>query len=308
MKTAFIFDGQGAQKPGMGKDLVENYSACGRVFTYAQECMKLDFCSICFGERTDLLSQIKFAQPAIMVMSLAIFELLKEYGIYPSAVAGHSLGEYAALTASEMVSLKDAFYLIRVCAEEVQICSSEQNAMMCAVLGVSPELICAVCEQIPGVVKPTNYNCPEQTVISGEMSAVKQAIDKLKGKAKRMIPLKIPGAFHTEMMHSAAASFQNKTEKICTQSPKYDFYSGIQGKRLENLKVSDYFSQHMVQPILFTDMLHSMEEDGIHRYVEIGPGRGISRFVKSTLPEADSYYINDETSFRKYLNKVKNEK
>lgn len=304
MKTAFLFSGQGAQHIGMGQDLIHHYPICRDVFNCAGDILGFDLEKICKDGDEKTLMKTDIAQPATMAVSLASFFLLKNSGILPNAVAGHSLGEYAAMVASEMLSLEDGFKIIKIRAQLMQEAAEKQNGMMCAILGPDAKEVEKVCAHISGGwVKPVNYNSPKQTVIAGDAPAVTAAMEELKEKARRIIPLKTAAAFHTPFMQSAADALKEELQKFSFHSPKYCFYSNITGTEISDFSnMPELLANHMVSPVLFVQELNQMYQQQIHTFIELGPGKVLQGLVKKTLPaDTAAYTVNDKASFEKVL-------
>lgn len=288
--TAVLFSGQGSQFAGMAKDFYDGYDCAKQVFAAADEALGYRLEDIVFDEDPTELNKTVHSQPAIMACSLCALEVYKQQGGEFKAVAGHSLGEYAAMAASGMLSVYDAFRLIKIRAEAMQKAADNSDGVMCAVIGPAPAEVEAACKAVDGYAVPVNYNSPVQTVIAGEESAVAAAeeIIKTTGKAKRikLVRLNVASAFHSEIMRPAADEFLAAAKDFTFAEPTCDFYSNVKGGRLTDFSdMAGLLSQHIVSPVRFTDELAAMAAAGCDRFVECGPGKVLTGLVKKTLPE-----------------------
>lgn len=304
-KNVFLFSGQGSQYVGMGKELCEIHRPSMQVFECAGDILGFDLAAVCFnGEETEL-SKTSVAQPAIMATSLAALEYIRAEGIEYHAVAGHSLGEYAALVASGMLSMEDGFRVIKHRAEAMQECATGQSGAMMAVLGVSAEEVEQVCRQIEVYVVPVNYNSPVQTVIAGEAEAIDLAEEKFAELGKRTAKLKVSAAFHSKFMQPAADKFYSEIKDIPFNSPNVDFYCNLTGKKLEETTdIPSYLAKHLVSPVQFVTELNSLFADGFTNYIELGPGRVLTGLVRKTLKGITAVNIENQKSFEQALAKL----
>lgn len=299
--TAVLFSGQGSQFAGMAKDFYDSFDCAKQVFAAADEALGYRLEDIVFDEDPTELNKTVHSQPAIMACSLCALEVYKRQGGNFGAVAGHSLGEYAAMAASEMLSVYDAFRLIKLRAEAMQKAADNSDGVMCAVIGPAPAEVEAACKSAGGYVVPVNYNSPVQTVIAGEENAVAAAeeIIKTTSKAKRvkLVRLNVASAFHSEIMRPAADEFLAAAKDFVFAEPKCEFYSNVKGSRLADFSdMAALLSQHIVSPVRFTDELAAMSAAGFDRFVECGPGKVLTGLVKKTLPEAKAEKFELEKS------------
>ena len=312
MKTAFLFPGQGAQTVGMGKDIYENYKEAREIFEKAGEISGMDIKKICFDGPEEILMKTENTQVAILTTSLAILEIIKKKGVNAEIAVGLSLGEYAALIYGGYISFEDGIKLIQkrgYYMENFVGTKDNEEYSMAAVIGLDSETIENVCSEIKErgeFVVPANYNCSSQTVISGTNNAIDIAIEKLKEcGAKRVIKLKTSGPFHTEKLEKASELFKKELDNI-------QFRNGNGVGVIKNLDggfytkqddISEILAKHITSPVRFDKAIQLMKSQNIERFIEIGPGRTLTGFVKKDYPEAKLYNINNLESLEKFINK-----
>lgn len=299
-KTGILFAGQGSQYEGMGSELLSLFPNLNYIYECASDVLGFDLKSTCFTESAEELAKTEIAQPAIMATSLLAFEAVKTLGIVPSAVAGHSLGEYAAMVASEMLSLEDGFRVIKARAAAMGECAKGQDGKMCAVLGLTADEITTVCESVDGYVVPVNYNSPAQTVIAGERAAVETAMAKFAEMGKKAVPLAVSAAFHSKLMQSGADNFYEAIKNITFEAPVVPFFSNVYGKELTDFSdMPSYLKAHLVSPVKFVDELNAIKESGISNFIECGPNKVLTGLVKKTLSEVTALNVENEKTFAK---------
>lgn len=292
--NAFLFAGQGSQYVGMGKALLEANPEFEYLYNTASEILGKDMKDICFNSEDTELAKTINSQPAIMLTSLLCFEVAKKNGISFDAVAGHSLGEYASMVASGMLSLEDGFKVIKARAEAMD---KANGGLMYAILKVSIEDITKVCHDIEGYVVPVNYNSPVQTVIAGEDSAVLKAVETLTSMKARCVKLNVSSAFHSDIMKPCAEEFYNSIKDIQFKNPTIRVYSNLLGRELTDFSdMPSLLKEHMISAVHFTDELNSMSNDGFDTFIELGPNKVLSGLVKKTLKGATVLNIEDVAS------------
>ncbi len=287
-KTIFLFSGQGSQYKEMGKEFYDTIPACKAVMDKAQEILGFDLAKIVFEGEESELSRTVISQPAILAMSLMCLEAANSKGIECSAVAGHSLGEYAAMAASGMLSYNDAFLAIKYRSEAMEKAANANPGGMAAVLGLSAEAIEEVCAEIESsgdFITPVNYNSPAQTVVAGTLEALAKAETALCEKgAKRVVRLAVSAAFHSKLMQSAADEFYEKAKSITFKAPEKAFYCNVYGNRLTDFSdMPAYLAKHICSPVRFTDELNLIKADGYENFIELGPNKVLTGLVKKTL-------------------------
>lgn len=301
-KTCFLFSGQGSQYKGMGQELLSLCSNANEIYECGSDILGYDLKNICFNSEDEVLAQTKNSQPAIFATSLVAFKAVIEKGIIFDAVAGHSLGEYAAMTASGMLTLEQGFNVIKKRAYAMSECTRGQDGAMCAVLGLTADEISAVCDEISGYVVPVNYNSPAQTVIAGESAAVSSAMVKFADMGKKTIKLAVSAAFHSKLMQSAADTFYNDIKEVVFASPKVDFYSNVTGEKLTDFSdMPSYLKQHLVSPVKFSDELFCLQSDGYTRFIECGPNKVLTGLVKKTLKDVTALNVENEKTLSKLM-------
>ncbi len=328
MKTAFLFSGQGSQYPGMGAELAEKSSAAKRILECGSDIMGFDMLKTLTGSTPEELAQTRLSQPAIFTVSLLALAAARENGIDNCAVAGHSLGEYAAMYASGMLGMEDAFKAIKLRSEAMakvseatggsrtlqsqsQTCGTDaaqpsSGGSMAAIIGSDNETIEKVCGEVNGFCAPANYNSPQQTVIAGETAAIDEAIAKFAELGKRAVKLAVSAAFHTKMMSEAAEEFKASIAGFRFSAPGCDFYSNLYGRRLEDFSdMPSYLAAHICSPVKFTSELEAMNEAGIEAYVELGPGKVLTGLVKKTFRGANAMQIENAETLEKALAALK---
>lgn len=308
MKTAFLFPGQGAQYIGMGKDFFDAFEEAREVYEIAEKVSGIDVKKLCFNETEENLMKTENTQIAILTTTLAILAVLDKKGIKAEMTAGLSLGEYAALIYGGYISLEDGIYLIKKRGYYMGNFLPKEEYGMAAVIGLNSETIEEICTQIredeKEFIVPVNYNCSVQTVISGTKTAITTATEKLKeAGAKRVIELKTAGPFHTEKLMKAKELYREELEKVEFKSGNgvqviKNIY-GLPYKKEDDMK--EILANHIVSPVRFDKTIMTMKENGITNFIEIGPGKTLTGFVKKDYPDANVYNINTLESFEKFI-------
>lgn len=307
MKTAFLFSGQGSQYPNMGAELAKAYAKTKVILECGSDIMGFDLLKKLTESTPEELAQTRLSQPAIFTVSLLALCAARENGLSCSAVAGHSLGEYAAMYASGILPLEDAFKAIKLRSEAMAKAAENSKGAMAAVIGCENSVIEEVCAGVSGYCAPANYNSPVQTVIAGEENAIAEAMEKFAEKKIRCVKLAVSAAFHTKLMKPAADEFKEEIMGFTFSEPQCDFYSNLYGKKLDALpNMPEYLAAHICSPVKFADELNAMNEDGIDCFVELGPGKVLTGLVKKTLKGVINVNIEDCATLEKALEAMKN--
>ena len=310
MKIGFLFSGQGAQTVGMGKDLYEKFTEVQNLYEVAKSITKIDVAKISFNGPEDVLNKTQNTQLAILIECLGIVDVLRKNKIVPNAMAGLSLGEYTALIADNIFSLENGINIVSKRGKIMQDFTPEGNWKMAAILGLEDKIVEEICTKVSsGFVKPANYNTIGQVVISGDEQAVLEAgeIAKQFG-AKKVSILNTAGPFHTEKMSKCSINLKKELNKIEISSKDSIVIKNIDGqyyKKDDN--ITSILSKHIMNPVKFTECLKTMYADEIDTFIEIGPGKTLSGFVKRMKFEnVKIMNINDVTSLEKTIQEVKN--
>ena len=304
MKIGFIFAGQGAQYVGMGKEFYENFSEARTIYDQAQ--IDIDVKKVCFEGPEAILNETSYAQPCILTTSLAIAKVIEAHGIKPDYVAGLSLGEYSALAYAEAFCISDAIQIVRARGQLMSEALPIGTTSMAAVLSMEGKKIQETIEDIDDVTI-ANYNCPGQIVITGTKEAIEIASQKLsEAGAKRVIPLKVSGAFHSPLLEDASLKLKEELEKYEIREPNLPVIYNITGQEDEG-NLIDILTKQIKSSVYFYQSLQYMIAKGVKAIVEIGPGKALSAFVKKTDRNIPVYSVDNIESLNKMLGALKDE-
>lgn len=300
-KTAFIFPGQGAQYIGMSKEFYEQIPACREVFELASEASGLDIAALCF-EENEKINITEYTQICMLTAEAAILKALQEKGYQPDVTAGLSLGEYGALMAAGVLEWKDAFALVRKRGIYMQEAVPTGGAMS-AVLGLHAAAIEEICRNIEGTVSVANYNCPGQIVITGAEEAVLEAGEKCKeAGAKRVVPLKVSGPFHSQMLSGAGEKLGEELQNVQIQEYQIPYLSNVIADYVtEPSAVKDLLKLQVSSPVRWQQSVEKMIADGVDEFVEIGPGRTLSGFMRKINKDVKVCNIDKMEDFKKFV-------
>lgn len=290
MKIGYIFPGQGTQVVGMGKDIYEKYEEARNVYKIIDGVLNENIEKLTYEESQEELNKTENTQISIYVMSMAILKILESKGIKPVAAAGLSLGEYSALTAAGVISLEDGAKIVRTRGKLMQNLAPKGDWAMAAIIGLEDSKVEEACMKVTnGFVKAVNYNCPGQVVVSGEKEAVAQAMENAKELgAKRVIELKTSGPFHTEKLQEASTELKKELEKINFKDFNIPVIKNLNGEEYgKEDNMVEILSNHVVNPVKFGKSIEKMIEMGVDTFIEIGPGKTLSGFVKKVCKKLE---------------------
>ncbi|MBU3806379.1 MAG: ACP S-malonyltransferase [Candidatus Fournierella pullistercoris] len=288
MKLGLLFAGQGSQRVGMGQDLYDRYPLFRSTWDSLAAQVDFDLTSLCFNGPEELLSQTRYTQPCMVTFALSLWELLHEQGIQPDAVAGLSLGEYSALACAGVLDKKQAVSLVAYRGQAMEQAVSGRPCGMAAVLGLERSVLQQVCQQAKeetgALVEIANYNCPGQMAIAGDQQAVDRACELAKeAGAKRCLPLKVSGPFHTSLMKPAGDALAQRFQSEHFSPMQIPVYFNCLGDTAkEPFSIPQLLEQQVQSSVYMEDILSAMERDGITHMLEIGPGKTLTGLVKKT--------------------------
>ncbi len=300
-KIAFVFPGQGAQYAGMGKAVYDSSETAAKVYEIASKAAGFDVAELCFTENSKL-SITEYTQIALLATEVAILKVVEEAGIKPDICAGLSLGEYGALAAGNVMDLEDLFSLIRKRGIYMQQEYPEGGAMA-AVLGLDAETVSKICGECSGIVAIANDNCPGQVVISGEAWAVQAASVKLaEAGAKRCIPLNVSGPFHSALLAGAGKKLAAELENVEIRKPEIPYVCNLEAAVVTGQeRIKELLEKQVSGTVRFRESIETMIKEGVDTFVEIGPGRTLSGFVRKTDKSVKVYNVETPDD----LNKLK---
>lgn len=291
-RLAFIYPGQGAQKAGMGADFYENSETAGELYEEAGKLLGLDMKALCF-EKNELLDMTEYTQAALVTTCLAMTRVVREQGITPDITAGLSLGEYAALAAAGGITELDAIRLVRKRGILMQNTVPAGEGAMCAVMGMNAGEIEDVLENREGV-SIANYNCPGQIVITGKAASVEEAAEALKeAGAKRTVMLNVSGPFHSPLLIPAGEELEKELDKTVFSALRISYVTNVLAEQIDDIsKTKALLKEQVSSPVKWMQSMEQMIADGVDTFVEIGPGKTLTGFMKKINREVKVYNIS----------------
>ncbi|NMB37606.1 MAG: ACP S-malonyltransferase [Bacteroidales bacterium] len=288
---AYIFPGQGAQYPGMGKELYDSSARAKALFDQANEILGFRITDIMFEGDADALKATKVTQPAVFLHSV-VAALCSDLPA-PNMVAGHSLGEFSALVVSGALTFEDGLRLVSLRAQAMQKACDLNPGSMAAIIAADPDLLERICNEIPGIVIPANYNSEVQTVISGETPAVESAVAALKeAGVRKCVMLQVGGAFHSPLMEPARVELAGAIDKAPFAKPLCPIYQNVDAlPNIDPDKIKSNLLMQLTSPVRWVDIVRNMVADGATHFTEIGPGNVLQGLIKKTAPEVELFSI-----------------
>lgn len=308
MKIAFVFPGQGAQYIGMGRDLYNHYAMIREIFDNADRILNEKFVDLIFNGTDDDIIKTENTQPGILMVSTAISELLKSERIIPVMTAGLSLGEYSALVSAKSISYEDALLLVRKRGKLMNEAFPPGKGTMAAVLGLDREMLLSCCEKASeyGTVTIANHNCPGQLVLSGEAVAVEKASQLAKeAGARRIVPLQVIGPFHSPLLEPAGDALSEELTKVAIQEPEIPVISNVTARPVHTSEdIRKVLAQQVSNSVRWEDSMRYMLSQGVDTFIEVGPGKTLTGFMKKIDRNAAVYNIENLDSLHTTLESV----
>jgi [acyl-carrier-protein] S-malonyltransferase len=292
-KLAFMFPGQGSLEEGMGREIAEAVPAAMKVYDEGSAAAGLDLKKLCFDTPLAEMVDTEVQQPALVATSLAISEAIRDRGIRPDFVVGHSVGEFAALGDARSLTPAEAIALVRERGLAMAAAARERPGAMAAILGLADEAVESLCRKIENVW-PANYNCPGQIVVSGEEAAVNECGEEaVREGARRAIRLKVSGAFHSPLVGRAAERLRPAIEKVHFEVPRAPFMSTVTAKIEEAQRYRELLVEQLTAPVKFTQAARRLIDQGVTVFVEVGPGNVLSGLLKRIDKRVKAVSVND---------------
>ena len=308
-KTAFIFPGQGAQTVGMGKDFYDNFDAAKKLFDEADDALGYSISKICFDGSEDELKLTANTQPAILVVSVIVNEILKSEGVTADIAGGHSLGEYSALVAAGTLKFSDAVKLVHKRGQFMQEAVPVGKGAMAAIIGLDDEVIIQICAEVSsiGEVQAVNFNCPGQTVIAGKIEGVEAAVDKLKSSgAKKAVILPVSAPFHSTLMAPAAEKLAAELDKVELHDAAFPVAANFTGTlETQAADIKENLVAQADHPVKWIACVNAMKNFGAQTFVECGPGKTLCGFNRRIDKKIRSLNVENLDSLRKTLDTLR---
>lgn len=303
-KAAYIFPGQASQYVGMGEDFYEKSDLARKYYNYAETVLNSPIKEYSFNGPLQKLTQTGVTQPAIFVLSVVIYEEMRDRSFRPDMVAGHSLGEYTALVAAGALTFEEGLNLVKIRAEQMQKASEKISGTMAAIVGLPFDKVKEVIDtsSISGVCNIANYNSPNQIVISGETYSVQMMMQEMKNAgAKMAVELTVGGAFHSELMSDARMKLKEALERATFHTPIYPIYLNVTGKAsVDPTEIRERLCEQLTKPVLWKDSIEAMITDGADLFVEVGPGKVLQGLVKRISSEVRIQGVSTLSELEKF--------
>ncbi len=300
-KVAFCFPGQGSLEEGMGREIAEAVPEAMEVFERSSEASGLDLKKLCFHSPLEELVETEVQQPALVATSLAVLAALKQRGIEPDYVVGHSVGEFAALAAASVMGTEDAAALVRERGLAMAEAARQHPGSMAAILGLDDEVVEQLCRRILGVW-PANYNCPGQIVVSGEDGSVEECCEQAAEQgARRTVKLRVSGAFHSPLVARAADRLRPAIERVRFHDPTAPFMSTVTAKIEPAQRLGTLLVDQLTAPVRFTQAARELAREGVRTFVEVGPGNVLSGLIKRIDRNVKTVNVSNVASLKKAI-------
>jgi [acyl-carrier-protein] S-malonyltransferase len=308
-KTAFLFPGQGSQSVGMGRDIHREYDCAREVFDRGREVTGIDLAGLCFEGPMAALTETVNLQPAVTAVNLAFLSILEQEGISPDISAGHSLGEFSALSAARVISKTDALKLVHRRGELMHREALKHEGAMTAVIGLSIEAVRKMVEETDGIVSVANHNAEKQIVITGAPESVKKVAESASAEKAKAIPLKVSGAWHSPLIQGAEAEFENVLGSIPFSTPLRPVIHNVTADTESDPDaIRSLMSRQLCSPVRWHDSVLKLMSEKVEVFVEVGPGKVLTGLVKKILPRdypCDIHNVNDIKSLEAFLKVVR---